>query len=319
MRAGYANDDVWIMVEDEFMETARGYTSHLHHAEYVRLKALAKEREVRDVSVTRPVDLRAVEGRKGGGAGGMKGGEVMVRVQVQGESDVEDDDPWLRDERLAGLMMGSPRKEARVLRGVGAGRAKTRAAAGLGMSSQVELASSPMDKEETAGESRRRKVQDVPLKARSGDRSHDEEDDEDDDLDAPVRPKPVPANRQPVAAPPPPTASLARRDRTGSSSKSNVFKAFAKPAAPTPEAVEVVRKPEPSQRSKASSIPFADFDDFPQRSKESVEAAALLAKRKADRARKGQERAREQEHMREKGTEKRRGSDALSEIPTFLF
>ncbi|KAL9022798.1 MAG: hypothetical protein Q9185_000061 [Variospora sp. 1 TL-2023] len=36
-----ASDETYMMVEDEFLSTAHLFTSHLHHAEYVRLKTLA--------------------------------------------------------------------------------------------------------------------------------------------------------------------------------------------------------------------------------------------------------------------------------------
>jgi hypothetical protein len=45
MRPGLDADDAYIMVEDEFLATARTFTAHLHHAEYKRLKALARERK----------------------------------------------------------------------------------------------------------------------------------------------------------------------------------------------------------------------------------------------------------------------------------
>ncbi|KAL8686176.1 MAG: hypothetical protein Q9218_007296 [Villophora microphyllina] len=44
IRPGLSADDIYIMVEDEFLSTASLYTSHLHHAEYIRLKNLAKAR-----------------------------------------------------------------------------------------------------------------------------------------------------------------------------------------------------------------------------------------------------------------------------------
>ncbi|KAK5008112.1 hypothetical protein LTR28_004423, partial [Elasticomyces elasticus] len=59
MRDGYAADDMWVMVEDEFLETAQLYTQHLHHAEYQRLKKLAKAQKATDLQpISRPVDQR---------------------------------------------------------------------------------------------------------------------------------------------------------------------------------------------------------------------------------------------------------------------
>lgn len=65
MREGFSHDDIWMMVEDEFYSTAKLYTSHLHRAEYQRLKKLAVEREAK--TTLRPVDIRekmSVEGQK---------------------------------------------------------------------------------------------------------------------------------------------------------------------------------------------------------------------------------------------------------------
>ena len=58
MRPGLSADDIYIMVEDEFLSTARLYTQHLHHAEYVRLKRLAATRKTSPsaTSISRPVD-----------------------------------------------------------------------------------------------------------------------------------------------------------------------------------------------------------------------------------------------------------------------
>ncbi|KAI4094010.1 MAG: hypothetical protein LQ344_002455 [Seirophora lacunosa] len=37
------DDEIYMMVEDEFLSTAHLFTSHLHHAEYMRLKTLARD------------------------------------------------------------------------------------------------------------------------------------------------------------------------------------------------------------------------------------------------------------------------------------
>ncbi|EEP75511.1 predicted protein [Uncinocarpus reesii 1704] len=42
MREGLENDEVYIMVEDEFLATAQAFTRHLHYAEYARRKKAAK-------------------------------------------------------------------------------------------------------------------------------------------------------------------------------------------------------------------------------------------------------------------------------------
>lgn len=45
MRPGLVADDAYVMVEDEFLVTARSFTAHLHYAEYQRLKAVARARK----------------------------------------------------------------------------------------------------------------------------------------------------------------------------------------------------------------------------------------------------------------------------------
>ncbi|KAL8712926.1 MAG: hypothetical protein Q9220_002784 [cf. Caloplaca sp. 1 TL-2023] len=59
---GLAQDDIYIMVEDEFLSTASLFTSHLHHAEYVRLKNLAASNPLHNraaaaaAGINRPTD-----------------------------------------------------------------------------------------------------------------------------------------------------------------------------------------------------------------------------------------------------------------------
>ncbi|KAL8754062.1 MAG: hypothetical protein Q9184_005232 [Pyrenodesmia sp. 2 TL-2023] len=52
MRPGLSHDDIYIMVEDEFLSTAQLFTSHLHHLEYVRLKNLAQARSSSSAAIT---------------------------------------------------------------------------------------------------------------------------------------------------------------------------------------------------------------------------------------------------------------------------
>ncbi|KEY71397.1 hypothetical protein S7711_05660 [Stachybotrys chartarum IBT 7711] len=56
MNAGSFSDDQFRMVEDEFDHTAQQFTRHLHHAEYARLKSLAKSQNAATISaIERPV------------------------------------------------------------------------------------------------------------------------------------------------------------------------------------------------------------------------------------------------------------------------
>lgn len=45
MRPGLDEDDIYMLVEDEFQAIAQSYTAHLHHAEYKRLMTLARGRK----------------------------------------------------------------------------------------------------------------------------------------------------------------------------------------------------------------------------------------------------------------------------------
>lgn len=60
-------DDEWMMVEDEFLETAKLFTRHLHIAEYDRLKEVIEAKK-REAEITRPV----VAGAKRSAEGAMK-------------------------------------------------------------------------------------------------------------------------------------------------------------------------------------------------------------------------------------------------------
>ncbi|KZM21702.1 uncharacterized protein EKO05_0001682 [Ascochyta rabiei] len=66
-------DDEWMMVEDEFLETAKLFTRHLHIAEYDRLKA-SIEAKKKEAEVARPVVA---------GAKRSVGGAMKERAKVQ--------------------------------------------------------------------------------------------------------------------------------------------------------------------------------------------------------------------------------------------
>ena len=93
---GMENDDGWMMVEDELLTTARLFTAHLHHAEYQRLKELAR---------SRPADRLARP------AGGASDASTVLKRLADGastdaidEMDNEELDPYNNDPLLAGLM-----------------------------------------------------------------------------------------------------------------------------------------------------------------------------------------------------------------------
>lgn len=144
------------MVEDEFLSTARLYTQHLHHAEYVRLKRLAATRKTSPsaTSISRPVDSitkmreetkRRKEAerhaRKVKDGMGKLVGEVekkLADTQTQGEgSDVEFEEEERMDAPGIGTVLGdlmktSPKREGGGLGGLEGVKSSTRAAKGFG-------------------------------------------------------------------------------------------------------------------------------------------------------------------------------------------
>ena len=147
LRPGLNGDDIYIMVEDEFLATAQTFTRHLHHAEYQRLKRLAKERNGRDVpKVSRPTDgttamreeLRKKKQAEEVGARTKKGVEDTLppqrpRAVSDGEVDVvvaKDHEPW-QGTHLQSFMTATPQSSKRSLVGLQGVSSKTRAAAGF--------------------------------------------------------------------------------------------------------------------------------------------------------------------------------------------
>ena len=183
------------MVEDEFVNTARLFTAHLHHAEYLRLKNEARKRNEGTINtISRPVDsiteMRA-ETRKKQEAekqeGRMKAAvERLVPAGGRGdgvgsegsESDFEEeerhDDLW-QGTQLQRFMTASPKKSLTSLTGLQGVVSNTRAAAGLARAEKrtsEHEQSTPMKRiERRDGEAR--VVED------------ETEDEDSDDLDAP--------------------------------------------------------------------------------------------------------------------------------------
>ncbi|KAK5112593.1 hypothetical protein LTR62_003907 [Meristemomyces frigidus] len=139
MREGYEEDDIWMMVEDEFHSTAQSFTQHIHHAEYVRLKQLAKGRATTALeAIARPIDGRTQQSAStkirleaDAQARKVKAGVASMCVVSEGEED--DCDAYMQDPQLAGLMTSS-QKVAQDLTGLAKARADTRAAAGFAKS-----------------------------------------------------------------------------------------------------------------------------------------------------------------------------------------
>lgn len=151
MLEGYDRDDIYIMVEDEFDAVARIFTKHLHHAEYERFKALAKERNSSTASaISRPVDsitaMRAeTRKKKEAEARDAKNKATLERFsnpakRQRSDSDISDPEDQDKDTRswkgtaLQDLMRRSPKKNQTSLIGLGGVKSSTRAAAGYSKS-----------------------------------------------------------------------------------------------------------------------------------------------------------------------------------------
>lgn len=161
MRPGPQHDDRYRMVEDELLNMARQFTTHLHRAEYSRLKSLAKSQNADAIrEIERPVfgapTLLARHRRESA--------RRAVKRRGFARGGDEDETPFV-GRSLKGLME-SPRKEHKWISGGMAGMAATRAAAGFDSQklSPVKLRATPRafsakkrpppvaDDEETDGE-----------------------------------------------------------------------------------------------------------------------------------------------------------------------
>ncbi|KAI4134284.1 MAG: hypothetical protein LQ347_001647, partial [Umbilicaria vellea] len=149
MRDGLDRDDIYIMVEDEFQAVAKTFTQHLHHAEYMRLKNLARTQNASTIStISRPIDSitqmrEETKRKKEVEAMSAKQKTAVEKIvgQARGrrpktDSDLSDseeekhDDPWVGT-TLQGLMTKSPRKAHTSLAGLQGVKSNTRAAAGF--------------------------------------------------------------------------------------------------------------------------------------------------------------------------------------------
>ncbi|KAI9862069.1 MAG: hypothetical protein M1813_004841 [Trichoglossum hirsutum] len=196
MFEGLEDDDKYVMVEDEFHVAAKTFTQHLHHAEYVRLKQLAKSRNTSKIhTISRPVDSRAEmkeDTRR------TKTPETKSKLQKNtlqdvvvakgaGESDLDDpadthEGPWAGTS-LQGLM-ASPKRAERSLIAVSGIRSSTRAAAGFTKAANIATPigrfTHPVKEEHTSELTQARSL------SRDEATASDDDGDDDDDLDAPI-------------------------------------------------------------------------------------------------------------------------------------
>ena len=133
MRPGFAADDIFLMVEDEFHATAKTFTQHIHHAEYVRVKKAARARGEQTLqALDRGTDGRTEQSRGLQLRLEREANDNKKKEQLGGEES-DENDPYMQDPQLAGLM-----KQARIVRtepvGMVKPKVKTRAAAGFSQS-----------------------------------------------------------------------------------------------------------------------------------------------------------------------------------------
>ncbi|KAL9047096.1 MAG: hypothetical protein Q9214_000244 [Letrouitia sp. 1 TL-2023] len=136
------------MVEDELLAVARTFTNHLHHAEYVRQKNLARERNsLASARIARPTDsitaIRAetkkrkeaeIRAAKNKAALEDLNGDIQTKIPLGDDSDLEhlsDDDsaPWVGTS-LQSLMAPEAKKNLTSLTGLQGIQSSTKAAAG---------------------------------------------------------------------------------------------------------------------------------------------------------------------------------------------
>ncbi|ODM19620.1 hypothetical protein SI65_04605 [Aspergillus cristatus] len=185
---GFDNDDIYMMVEDEFYAVAQSFTKHLHFAEYVRQAKEAKSQNASRIQdLARPTDgvtPVSEETKKKKEAESLaerqkKGLGVLDNNEGSREGKEEDDDDVFQDDSWAGTslydLMMSPRK-SRALVGTQRIKSTTRAAAGFVQSSQNSSAGNGMAAPGSAS---------TPLGSREQERrgSIEETASEDDDLD----------------------------------------------------------------------------------------------------------------------------------------
>jgi hypothetical protein len=187
MIEGPEDDDRYRMVEDEFLMIAQRFTTHLHAAEYQRMKAISKSQNadaIRDIS--RPVVGRMtslVKKKQDRRALAEKQSLALKKAQAgtdQMDGDAtESENDSRQNSSLFGLME-SPRKQATRLDRFTATSTTTRASAGFGGTTprDVESLSVPKNPLNTLAASN--------TQNRAKALAEIDDDTEDDDLDMPV-------------------------------------------------------------------------------------------------------------------------------------
>lgn len=134
MIEGLEHDDLYRMVEDEFLSTAQQFTAHLHAVEYHRLKAAIKTQNADTIrNISRPVVGRMtdmVEKKQGRKARLAKQEAATRRALANNGQNADNEEGSCHSSSLYGLME-SPRKQATRLDNLTKIATTTRAAAGF--------------------------------------------------------------------------------------------------------------------------------------------------------------------------------------------
>jgi hypothetical protein len=316
MKGGMDADDGWVMVEDELLSTAKLFTQHLHHAEYQRLKKIARSQNASTIqNISRPVDNTTVismESKKKMEAiiQRRQGQNAMTNILGRGslggrndpDPDSEEDDPWMRDPRLAGLM--AHRENSAQLATITGVKSKTRASEGYSQTSRLPaqepqssvIGRSSLQSERTSKLKTTPEVQEADAEVES---KYDE-----DNLNASSRNatrttktfqqrNEIQYKRQSIEPP-----NLVERPKSKEERDST--------HAPYLSSERKLSGRADSLAITEAEASFSDpFDDLPKRRLTTSTFAERMAKRKADAAKKQQQ-------------EGRRKSLLIEEIPTFL-
>jgi hypothetical protein len=319
MRPGLDNDDIYVMVEDEFLSTAHLYTSHLHKAEYLRLKKLARAQNASTIhNIARPVDDRtnqSMESRKK-----MEGQSQRVVQQAamrnlqgdrqivgRGEDEDEEEDPWMRDPRLKGLM--TQRETSTHLSKITGIKSKTRASAGYAQLGQTQPGRREVEYEdENEVSARRAPVKQLP---RPPARPEESEDSDSDDLGGPSisYSKPMAKSKprdESIYRPTSRTTYTSTTARTTTEKRIDSFHSSKSNKSPTAEVPRNSSYPSTTNLKPTSSdisIDFDDFDGFPRRQALPNRIAGRLGRQRDD----------------QNDEAKKKRSLKAEEVPTFLF
>ena len=291
LREGFDNDDIYMMVEDEFYAVAQTFTQHLHYAEYLRRKKEAKLQNATAIqNIARPTDgvtPTSEEARKKAAAEELsaqqKAGlqKLGNRPAVDSEEEPEEPEEPEEDRIWAGTslhdLMISPRK-VRSLVGMQGIKSSTRAAAGL------QAAGTSRGSGDSVTDGAAREAEDDLLGETTGD---------DDDLDARTRTPTRPSRTQPRA-----TSSLRSSSRHRATRESGIRSVQSMSG----------RYSTPTATKSKKRLLFDDFDRLPEPHQSPIE----LQGQKSSPSLGGRP-------PNPRGVDPKTKKSRLNEVPTFLF